>query len=50
MRLNDEQPPPQRNESKPIWELIIEDMAERDNVGRERYGIPLQAHTMAATL
>ena len=42
--LNDEQPMPRRNNSAPIWELVIADMAERDNVGRERYGVPLQAN------
>lgn len=27
-----------------MWELVIEDMRERDQVGRRRYGTPLQAH------
>ena len=39
-----EQPPLTPNASRPIWELVIEDMQERDYVGRERYGTPLQAH------
>lgn len=30
------------NTSKPIWDLVIEDMQERDRVGRHRYGTPLQ--------
>jgi len=38
------QPDPILNESTPIWELVISDMKERDNVGRERYGVPLQAN------
>lgn len=38
------QPDPILNESTPIWELVISDMKERDSVGRERYGIPLQAN------
>lgn len=39
-----DQPPPKQNASKPIWNLVIADMQERDKVGRERYGTPLQAH------
>lgn len=36
------QPNPIPNDSRPLWELVIEDMKERDQVGRERYGTPLQ--------
>jgi hypothetical protein len=36
------QPPPEPNASRPIWDLVIADMRARDNVGRERYGTPLQ--------
>lgn len=39
-----EQPDPVKNASVPIWELVIADMRERDHVGRERYGTPLQAN------
>lgn len=39
----EDQPPPKPNASRPIWELVIEDMQERDRVGRARYGTPLQA-------
>jgi len=39
-----DQPPPVPNSSAPIWELVIADMRERDQVGRARYGTPLQAH------
>ena len=39
-----EQPDPTPNASRPIWELVIEDMHARDHVGRQRYGTPLQAH------
>lgn len=39
-----DQPEPVPNERRPVWELVIEDMAERDRVGRERYGTPLQPH------
>jgi len=45
-----EQPKPQPNASKPIWEMVIEDMHERDQVGRQRYGTPLQAHNGRDTL
>lgn len=27
-----------------IWDLVIDDMKARDQLGRERYGTPLQAH------
>jgi len=37
-----DQPPPIPNEGIPVWELVIADMKDRDNVGRERYGTPLQ--------
>jgi hypothetical protein len=37
-------PPPKPNDSIPIWDLVIKDMQARDNVGRKRYGTPLQAN------
>ena len=37
-------PAPVPNESTPIWDLVIADMKARDQVGRQRYGTPLQAH------
>lgn len=37
------QPDPKPNDSTPIWELIVKDMQARDQLGRERYGVPLQA-------
>lgn len=42
--LSAAQPAPQSNTSTPIWELVIADMRERDHVGRQRYGTPLQAN------
>jgi hypothetical protein len=36
--------PPAANNSTPIWEMVIADMQERDRVGRQRYGTPLQAN------
>lgn len=40
----EDQPAPLPNDSRPIWELVIEDMQARDRVGRHRYGVPLQAN------
>ena len=44
MSHNAEQPDPTPNAGRPVWELVIEDMRERDRVGRARYGTPLQPH------
>lgn len=38
------EPPPVANKSRPIWELVVEDMQERDRTGLERYGVRLQAN------
>lgn len=40
---HDTQPDPIPNASTPVWELVIADMRARDHVGRQRYGVPLQA-------
>lgn len=42
--LSDHEPPPVQNQERPTWELVVDDMQERDRVGRARYGTPLQAH------
>ena len=42
--LNVEQPVPTANDSTPVWQLVIADMRERDYVGRQRYGTPLQVN------
>ena len=42
--MNTPQPAPTRNSSRPIWELVIEDMRGRDSAGRQKYGTPLQAN------
>lgn len=39
-----DQPKPKPTGTRPIWELVVEDMQQRDRVGRERYGTPLQAN------
>jgi hypothetical protein len=44
MNVNKPEPPPAANNSTPIWEMVIADMQERDRVGRQRYGTPLQAN------
>jgi hypothetical protein len=41
--FNAPQPAPVSNQSIPIWELVIEDMRQRDNDGRAKYKTPLQA-------
>lgn len=43
-RLIDEQAPPTpESADKPaVWDLVVADMQERDKVGRQRYGTPLQ--------
>jgi hypothetical protein len=38
-----DQPAPVPNDGTPIWELVVADMHARDQLGRERYGTPLQA-------
>lgn len=38
----EDQPPPVPNEARASWGLVIEDMQERNRVGTERYGTPLQ--------
>ena len=39
-----EQPEPAPNDRPAVWPLVIMDMANRDQVGRARYGVPLQSH------
>lgn len=38
------EPAPTPTGGRPIWELVVEDMKERDQAGRQKYGTPLQAH------
>lgn len=44
MNVIEEQVAPTPNERPGVWGLVLEDMAARDAVGRERYGTPLQPH------
>jgi len=39
--MND-QPPPIHNDQPAIWDLVKKDIADRDQVGVERYGTRLQ--------
>lgn len=39
-----DQPPPKPNCLPAVWDLVVSDMLERDQVGRQRYGTPLQPH------
>ena len=38
-----EQPAPVPTSGAPVWHLVVADMLARDNVGRAKYGTPLQA-------
>ena len=40
--INQHQPHPVSNANDAIWDLVVADMKDRDNTGRERYGTPLQ--------
>lgn len=40
--VNAEQPPPVPNERPAVWDAVIADMQARDQLGRHRYGTPLQ--------
>jgi hypothetical protein len=42
--LVSEQPAPKVNDNPAVWHLVMQDMAARDHLGRQRYGVPLQAH------
>lgn len=39
-----DQPPPKPNDRPAVWNVVMQDMRERDQVGRQRYGTPLQPH------
>lgn len=42
--LIQDQPAPVHNNLPAVWQLVRQDMIERDQLGRERYGVPLQPH------
>ena len=40
---HDQRPPAPQDQTKPaVWDLVIDDMKDRDRIGRARYGTPLQ--------
>ena len=42
MRLKTEEPMPAKNDERAIWDLVIDDMKQRDEIGQERYKTRLQ--------
>jgi hypothetical protein len=42
--LNTPEPPPVRIDGIAVWDLVIADMRERDQIGRAKYGTPLQVN------
>lgn len=38
------QPAPVANDLPAVWGLVMKDMVDRDQLGRKRYGVPLQPH------
>ena len=38
------EPAPVPNDKPAVWDLVIEDMKARDEMGRAKYGTPLQPH------
>jgi len=40
--INDAQPNPIKNDLPACWDLVINDMKERDKTGLEKYGVRLQ--------
>lgn len=39
-----DQPDPKQSTHPAVWGLVMKDMVDRDQTGRERYGVPLQGH------
>jgi len=44
MSLNIKEPAPIKCETQPIWDLVIKDIHERNKIGIQKYGTPLQAN------
>lgn len=38
----EDQPAPVSNDRPKVWDLVIADMRQRDQIGTQRYGVPLQ--------
>ena len=43
MSLNEKQPDPKSTSGVAVWELVIQDMMERDKFGEAKYGVRIQA-------
>jgi hypothetical protein len=41
-RALDDQPAPELNSERPVWDLVLADMRARDKSGKAKYGVPLQ--------
>lgn len=41
--LSKAEPAPIKNDSRPIWDMVVQDIRDRDEAGRKKYGTPLQA-------
>ena len=39
-----EQKPPKKNDKPAVWDLVIQDMKDRDKEGFRKYGVRLQPH------
>lgn len=48
--MNNEQNKPTKNNNPAIWDLVVDDMIERDNLGNKKYGVRLQANNGRDTL
>lgn len=42
LKAANEQPAPVANDRPAVWPAVIKDMETRDQLGRQRYGVPLQ--------
>jgi len=42
MSSNDPEPDPVPNDRTAVWEAVLADIAERDLIGKEKYGVRLQ--------
>lgn len=46
----EQKPPAKENAHPAVWPLVLHDMIDRDQSGREKYGVPLKAHNGRDTL
>jgi len=38
------QPPPTKNDHPAVWDLVLADIHQRDQLGERKYGVRLQPH------